>query len=144
MSETSYTQNTAVSNLQSDLYRAEYVADDSLSSTLLLMTKLQRPLLVEGDAGVGKTEIARALSRTFDCPLIRLQCYEGLDVNSAVYEWNYQHQLLSIKIQDGKHQSLSDRQIFSEEFLLKRPLLEAISQPLSPVLRIDEGDRADE
>jgi MoxR-like ATPase len=144
MSETTYTQNSAVSDLQADLYRAEYVADQSLSSTLLLMTKLQRPLLVEGDAGVGKTEIARALSRTFDCPLIRLQCYEGLDVNSAVYEWNYQHQLLSIKIQEAQNLATSDKHIFSEEFLLKRPLLEAISLPQSPVLLIDEIDRADE
>ena len=144
MSEISYTQNSAVSKLQSDLYDAEYVADQSLSSTLLLMTKLQRPLLVEGDAGVGKTEIARALSRTFDCPLIRLQCYEGLDVNSAVYEWNYQHQLLSIKIQEGQNLPASDKHIFSEEFLLKRPLLEAISLPLPPVLLIDEIDRSDE
>jgi MoxR-like ATPase len=108
------------------------------------MTKLQRPLLVEGDAGVGKTEIAKALSKTFDCPLIRLQCYEGLDVNSAVYEWNYQHQLLSIKIQESKNLSANDQHIFSEEFLLKRPLLEAISLPQSPVLLIDEIDRADE
>ena len=108
------------------------------------MTKLQRPLLVEGDAGVGKTEIARALSRTFQCPLIRLQCYEGLDVNSAVYEWNYQHQLLSIKMQEGQNLSTLDSQIFSQEFLLKRPLLEAISLPQSPVLLIDEIDRADE
>jgi MoxR-like ATPase len=144
MSETSYTQNSAVDDLQKNLYRAEYVADQSLSSTLLLMTKLQRPLLVEGDAGVGKTEVAKALSKTFDCPLIRLQCYEGLDVNSAVYEWNYQHQLLSIKIGEGKKLSASDKHIFSEEFLLKRPLLEAISQPRSPVLLIDEIDRADE
>jgi MoxR-like ATPase len=144
MSETPYTQNAAVSNLQSDLLRAEYVADQSLSSTLLLMTKLKRPLLVEGDAGVGKTEIAKALSKTFDCPLIRLQCYEGLDVNSAVYEWNYQHQLLSIKIQESKNLSANEQHIFSEEFLLKRPLLEAISLPQSPVLLIDEIDRADE
>jgi MoxR-like ATPase len=144
MSETSYTQNSAVDDLQKDLYHAEYVADQSLSSTLLLMTKLQRPLLVEGDAGVGKTEVAKALSKTFDCPLIRLQCYEGLDVNSAVYEWNYQHQLLSIKIQEGNNLSASDKHIFSEEFLLKRPLLEAISQSQSPVLLIDEIDRADE
>ena len=144
MSETSYIQNDAVNNLQEDLFRAEYVADQGLSSTLLLMTRLQRPLLVEGDAGVGKTEIARALSRTFDCPLIRLQCYEGLDVNSAVYEWNYQHQLLSIKIQEGKNSSTSEKDIFSEDFLLKRPLLEAISLPQSPVLLIDEIDRADE
>ncbi len=144
MSETSYIQNDAVNNLQEDLFRADYVADQGLSSTLLLMTRLQRPLLVEGDAGVGKTEIARALSRTFNCPLIRLQCYEGLDVNSAVYEWNYQHQLLSIKIQEGKNSSTSEKDIFSEEFLLKRPLLEAISLPQSPVLLIDEIDRADE
>ncbi len=144
MSETPYTQNAAVSNLQSDLLRAEYVADQSLSSTLLLMTKLKRPLLVEGDAGVGKTEIAKALSKTFDCPLIRLQCYEGLDVNSAVYEWNYQHQLLSIKIQESKNLSANEQHIFSEEYLLKRPLLEAISLPQSPVLLIDEIDRADE
>ncbi|MEE8234484.1 MAG: MoxR family ATPase, partial [Gammaproteobacteria bacterium] len=144
MSETSHTPDEAVSNLQDDLLRAEYVADQSLSSTLLLMTRLQRPLLVEGDAGVGKTEIARALSRTFNCPLIRLQCYEGLDVNSAVYEWNYQHQLLSIKIQEGKNLSTSDKHIFSQDFLLKRPLLEAISLPQSPVLLIDEIDRADE
>jgi len=144
MSETTHTRNSAVSKLQSELFDAEYVADPGLSATLLLMTKLQRPLLVEGDAGVGKTEIARALSRTFDCPLIRLQCYEGLDVNSAVYEWNYQHQLLSIKIQEGQKLSVSDKHIFSEEFLLKRPLLEAISLPQSPVLLIDEIDRADE
>ena len=144
MSEIPYNQNSAVSKLQAELFGAEYVADQGLSSTLLLMTKLQRPLLVEGDAGVGKTEIARALSRTFECPLIRLQCYEGLDVNSAVYEWNYQHQLLSIKIQEGNKLSASDEQIFSEEFLLKRPLLEAISLPQSPVLLIDEIDRADE
>ncbi len=144
MSETSHTQDDAVSNLQDDLLGAEYVADQSLSSTLLLMTRLQRPLLVEGDAGVGKTEIARALSRIFDCPLIRLQCYEGLDVNSAVYEWNYQHQLLSIKIQEGKNLPTSDKHIFSQDFLLKRPLLEAISLPQSPVLLIDEIDRADE
>jgi MoxR-like ATPase len=144
MSETSHTPDGAVSNLQDDLLRAEYVADQSLSSTLLLMTRLKRPLLVEGDAGVGKTEIARALSRTFDCPLIRLQCYEGLDVNSAVYEWNYQHQLLSIKVQESQNLSTTDKDIFSPEFLLKRPLLEAISLPQSPVLLIDEIDRADE
>jgi MoxR-like ATPase len=144
MSETPYTQNGEVGDLQTDLLRAEYVADKSLSSTLLLMTKLQRPLLIEGDAGVGKTEIAKALSRTFDCPLIRLQCYEGLDVNSAVYEWNYQHQLLSIKMQESKDHSASEQHIFSEEFLLKRPLLESISLPHSPVLLIDEIDRADE
>ena len=144
MSETPYTQSDLVDKMQSDLFRADYVADPSLASTLLLTTKLQRPLLVEGDAGVGKTEIAKALSRIFDCRLIRLQCYEGLDVNSSVYEWNYQHQLLSIKMQEANKDSVSDQHIFSQEFLLKRPLLEAISLPQSPVLLIDEIDRADE
>lgn len=146
MLQTSPLHNGVVSNFQGDLISADYVADKSLASTLLLMTKLQRPLLVEGDAGVGKTEIAKALSKTFNCPLIRLQCYEGLDVNSAVYEWNYQYQLLSIKIQEGTNLSAADkkRQIFSHEYLLKRPLLEAISLPQSPVLLIDEIDRADE
>ncbi|MEE9160146.1 MAG: AAA family ATPase, partial [Gammaproteobacteria bacterium] len=86
---------------QQKLGDANYIADKDLASTLLLMTQLHRPLLVEGDAGVGKTEIAKALSQVFNCPLIRLQCYEGLDVNSAVYEWNYQHQLLTIKLQES-------------------------------------------
>ena len=137
-------EDGAVGELQRKLRDAEYVADSGLAATLLLMTRLERPLLVEGDAGVGKTEIARALSAAFGCRLIRLQCYEGLDVNSAVYEWNYQHQLLSIKIQEGKQSSQLEEHIFSDAFLLRRPLLEAISQPASPVLLIDEIDRADE
>jgi len=111
-----------------------------------LFTELQRPLLLEGDAGVGKTEIACVLAKVFDCPLIRLQCYEGLDVNAAVYEWNYQHQLLAIKLlEQGKvNPENAEHQIFSEKYLLQRPLLQAISQPVSPVLLIDEIDRADE
>ena len=87
-----------VTALQARLTEAGYIAERSLSASLLLFTEMQRPLLLEGDAGVGKTEIAHVIARIFDCPLIRLQCYEGLDVNSAVYEWNYQHQLLSIKL----------------------------------------------
>ena len=132
--------------IQQRLDRAGYVADRSLATTLLLLTHLQRPLLVEGDAGVGKTEIAKALARVFDCPLIRLQCYEGLDASSSVYEWNYQHQLLSIKIQeaDGSPADERERHIFSEKYLLKRPLLQAITLPEPPVLLIDEIDRADE
>jgi MoxR-like ATPase len=128
------------------LQSAGYVAEPSLAATLLLFTQLQRPLLVEGEAGVGKTEIAKALSSVFDCPLIRLQCYEGLDANAAVYEWNYQHQLLAIKIQEdeGRSATEKERHIFSAEFLLKRPLLQAITQPKSPVLLVDEIDRADE
>jgi len=135
-----------VAELQGRLADAGYIAERSLSATLLLFTDLQRPLLLEGDAGVGKTEIARVLAQVFDCPLIRLQCYEGLDVNAAVYEWNYQHQLLAIKLlEQGKiNPSDAEQQIFSDKYLLQRPLLQAITQPKSPVLLIDEVDRADE
>ena len=144
MSESPYIQDGSVGDLQRELASAGYVADPSLAATLLLTDRLQRPLLVEGDAGVGKTEIAQALARVFDCKLIRLQCYEGLDLNSAVYEWNYQRQLLSIKTHEGKSSEALDDHLFSEAFLLRRPLLEAISQSQSPVLLIDEIDRADE
>ena len=135
-----------VTSLQARLAEAGYIAERSLSASLLLFTEMQRPLLLEGDAGVGKTEIAHVVARVFDCPLIRLQCYEGLDVNSAVYEWNYQHQLLSIKLleQDRVSAESAEQAIFSKRFLLERPLLAAITQPQSPVLLIDEIDRADE
>jgi MoxR-like ATPase len=135
-----------VTTLQARLAEAGYIAERSLSASLLLFTEMQRPLLLEGDAGVGKTEIAHVVARVFDCPLIRLQCYEGLDVNSAVYEWNYQHQLLSIKLleQDRVSAEHAEQAIFSKRFLLERPLLAAITQPQSPVLLIDEIDRADE
>jgi MoxR-like ATPase len=135
-----------VAELQERLAEAGYIAERGLSATLLLFTELQRPLLLEGDAGVGKTEIARVLAQVFDCRLIRLQCYEGLDVNSAVYEWNYQHQLLAIKLlEQGKiSPDSAEQQIFSEKYLLERPLLQAITQPQPPVLLIDEIDRADE
>lgn len=135
-----------VAELQGRLAGAGYIAERSLSATLLLFTDLQRPLLLEGDAGVGKTEIARVLAQVFDCPLIRLQCYEGLDVNAAVYEWNYQHQLLAIKLLEQGKISPNDaeQQIFSRKYLLQRPLLQAITQSRPPVLLIDEIDRADE
>ena len=128
------------------LEQAGYIADRDLAIALMLLSRLQRPLLVEGDAGVGKTEIAKALSKVFDCPLIRLQCYEGLDANSSVYEWNYQHQLLSIKIREteGNPAGEQERHIFSEKYLLKRPLLQAITMSEPPVLLVDEIDRADE
>jgi len=133
-------------NLQKRLEEAGYVAEPSLAQTLLLFNHLRRPLLLEGEAGVGKTEIAKALARAFGARLIRLQCYEGLDASTAVYEWNYQRQLLAIKIQEAEGQSTAEKEahIFSEPFLLKRPLLEAITQPEPPVLLVDEIDRADE
>lgn len=126
--------------------QAGYITEKSLAVSLMLMAQLNRPLLVEGDAGVGKTEIAKALARAYDCELIRLQCYEGLDVNAAVYEWNYQRQLLAIKMQETEAISVADkeRHVFGENYLLRRPLLQAISRPSSPVLLIDEVDRADE
>jgi MoxR-like ATPase len=123
-----------------------YVVDDELATILFLMLKLQKPLLLEGNPGVGKTEVANVLAQYLNTDLIRLQCYEGLDVNSAVYEWNYQKQLLSIKIQENIERSENEKEahIFGEDFLLKRPLLKAISANKSPVLLIDEIDRADE
>jgi MoxR-like ATPase len=121
-----------------------YIPDRSLSTALWLMDSLQRPLLLEGEAGVGKTEVARALSLAHDTKLIRLQCYEGLDQSAALYEWNYQRQLLAIKTREGDDTDAVEEQIFSEKYLLERPLLAAIRQPVAPVLLIDEVDRADE
>jgi MoxR-like ATPase len=135
-----------VSAFQQQMMQAGYIAERSLAATLVLLSELQRPLLLEGDAGVGKTEIGRVLAKVHDCSLIRLQCYEGLDVNTAVYEWNYQHQLLAIKLleQSSVSPESAEHQIFSEAYLLKRPLLQAITQDRPPVLLIDEIDRADE
>lgn len=123
-----------------------YVADPQLAMAVLMMQRLQRPLLLEGDAGVGKTEVGKGLARILDTRLIRLQCYEGLDANAAIYEWNYQRQLLAIKIWEQEEISASEKEehIFQKDFLLRRPLLEAISQDIAPVLLIDEIDRADE
>ena len=131
--------------LQSRLADVGYVAEPALAAALLLMIDLGRPLLVEGDAGVGKTEVAKALAAVRGARLIRLQCYEGLDVHAAMYEWNYQRQLLSIKLleHDERPAAAKEQDIFSERFLLKRPLLEAISCDVQPVLLIDEIDRAD-
>ncbi|MGA3224423.1 MAG: MoxR family ATPase [Acidobacteriaceae bacterium] len=127
--------------------RLGYIADRSLATSIYLITKLRKPLLIEGHAGLGKTEVAKVLASMLQTQLIRLQCYEGLDTSSAVYEWNYQKQLLAIKIQEGTGQTVEERErhIFSREFLLQRPLLQSIlDQQASPVLLIDEIDRADE
>jgi MoxR-like ATPase len=123
-----------------------YVADSQLAMALWLMESLQRPLLLEGAAGVGKTEVAKALAQLHDTRLIRLQCYEGLDANAAIYEWNYQRQLLAIKAREGRGETADavEQHIFSEEFLLERPLLAAIREEKPAVLLIDEIDRADE
>jgi len=123
-----------------------YVADSQLAMALWLMANLERPLLLEGAAGVGKTEVAKALAQIHGTRLIRLQCYEGLDANAAIYEWNYQRQLLAIKAREGRGESAEavEKHIFSEEFLLERPLLAAIREETPAVLLIDEIDRADE
>lgn len=131
----------SVTDIQQGLARAGYVADDRLAMALHLAQVLGRPLLLEGPAGVGKTEVAKALSAMRDARLIRLQCYEGLDASHAIYEWNYQRQLLAIRAAEG---SATEDQLFADKYLLKRPLLEAISQDTPPVLLIDEIDRADE
>jgi MoxR-like ATPase len=127
--------------------RLGYIADRSLATALYLVTKLRKPILVEGHAGLGKTEVAKVLAAFLGARLIRLQCYEGLDVSSAVYEWNYQKQLLAIKIEEGSDKTVEEKEkhIFSPEFLLERPLLQSILvEDASPVLLIDEIDRADE
>lgn len=135
-----------VADLQQQLEATGYIAEPSLAAALLLMLDLGCPLLLEGDAGVGKTEIAKALATLRDTRLIRLQCYEGLDVHAAMYEWNYQRQLLAIKLleHDERPAAVKEQDIFSDRYLLKRPLLEAISCAEPPVLLIDEVDRADE
>jgi MoxR-like ATPase len=135
-----------LADIKERLAEAGYIADDTLVMALVLALELKRPLLIEGEAGVGKTETAKALTAVLGTRLIRLQCYEGLDANAAIYEWNYQRQLLAIKARENEPISADaiEQHIFSEAYLLRRPLLEAISQETSPVLLIDEIDRADE
>lgn len=130
-------------DLKSDLSNSGYVATDPLAMALHISLSLGRPLLLEGPAGVGKTQVAKTLSEIKNTKLIRLQCYEGLDASSAIYEWNYQRQLLAISASKDKSQPKED-EIFSDKYLLRRPLLDAISQQQPPVLLIDEVDRADE
>lgn len=130
-----------------DLLAAQgYITEKPIVLSMFLSMRLGKPLLIEGPAGVGKTEIAKVMAKALDTDLIRLQCYEGLDANHALYEWNYQQQLLYLKMEEGLEMDLAEREknIFSEKFLLKRPLLQAITHHKAPVLLIDEIDRADE
>jgi MoxR-like ATPase len=139
----------SVDDLQELLGRERYIADRGLATAIYLGLKLRRPLLLEGEAGVGKTEVAKTLASAFDTRLIRLQCYEGLDVNHAVYEWNYARQLLEIRLMETAgtvDRAHAARELFTEAFLIKRPLLQALTTggARPPVLLIDELDRADE
>ena len=132
--------------LQAALAEQNYIASEELVVAIQLALSLERPLLLEGSAGVGKTELARALSQAQSTKLIRLQCYEGLDSAQSIYEWNYQRQLISIRAaaDDGVSREQIEKHVFSKDFLLERPLLMSITQDKSPVLLIDEIDRADE
>jgi len=138
---------SAPSQIENMLASQGYISERSISMSVFLSMQLQKPLLVEGPAGVGKTEIAKVMALALDTNLIRLQCYEGLDAAHAIYEWNYQRQLLHIKLEEKSPKTVSEKEkdIFSDAFLLKRPLLQAITQEKHPpVLLIDEIDRADE
>ena len=139
----------SIEALEEALAAEQYIADRALAVTVFLALQLRRPLFLEGEAGVGKTEIAKVLARVLDTELIRLQCYEGLDVSHAVYEWNYPRQLLEIRMleaADALDRTSAPRELFTEPFLIKRPLLRALEAggPRPPVLLIDEIDRADE
>ena len=140
---------TSIDDVQTLLRKQNYVADRTLAVPIFLALTLERPLFLEGEAGVGKTEIARALAAGLDTELIRLQCYEGLDINHAVYEWNHARQLLEIRLMESGgdlDRKTASASLFSDEFLFKRPLLQAIdgNREKAPVLLIDELDRADE
>ena len=137
-----------IEDLQEQLRTKNYIADRQLATTMFLSTEMRKPIFLEGEAGVGKTDVANVLADITGSQLIRLQCYEGLDANTALYEWNYAKQLLRIKMEEatgGSRQALEET-IFSPEFLVSRPLLQAIqdSNDQSPVLLIDEVDRSDE
>lgn len=136
-----------VRNVQDLMQSRRYVVDRAIATTVFLAIQLKKPVLIEGEAGVGKTEIAKVLATALETELIRLQCYEGLDVSTALYEWNYPKQMLRIKMEEQEAHSIEEKEsiIFSESFLLSRPLLRAITaRARSPVLLIDEVDRADE
>ena len=136
----------SVDKLGQMLGEVDYLADEGLATSAYLALRLPQPLLLEGEAGVGKTELAKALAAVMDTPLIRLQCYEGIDASEALYEWNYPRQLLSIRIADAKGEDLDEKGLFGPEYLIRRPLLEALEHkgPRPAVLLIDELDRADD
>ncbi len=139
-------KNEELSQIKKMLQGQGYIDDGAIAMSLFLAMKLEKPLLVEGPAGVGKTEIAKVMAKSMNTELIRLQCYEGLDSTHALYEWNYQHQLLYLKMQEHKGEDIKalEETIFSDKFLLKRPVLNAITHKEKTVLLIDEIDRADE
>jgi len=138
----------SIDAIQRDFLARDYVTDRALATAVFLVLELDRPLLVEGEAGVGKTELAKVLAASLGTRLIRLQCYEGLDVNTAVYEWNYPRQMLGIRLLEahGQADRATAQSIFSEEYLIRRPLLQALesNEGVAPLLLIDEIDRADE
>ncbi len=138
----------SIEAIQDEFRGRDYIADRSLATAVFLALELGRPLLLEGEAGVGKTELAKVLAASLGAPLIRLQCYEGLDVNTAVYEWNYPRQMLEIRLLEarGEADRATAHDIFGADFLIRRPLLQALEAPdgIAPVLLIDEIDRADE
>jgi MoxR-like ATPase len=136
----------SVDKLGQMLGDVDYLADEGLATSAYLALRLPQPLLLEGEAGVGKTELAKALAAVMNTPLIRLQCYEGIDASEALYEWNYPRQLLSIRIADAKGEDLDEKGLFGPEYLIRRPLLEALEHkgPRPAVLLIDELDRADD
>ncbi len=136
----------SIDELQEALRAQLYIADRGLATALYLSLQLKRPIFLEGEAGVGKTEVAKVVSRLLDTTLIRLQCYEGLDINQAVYEWNYTRQMLHIRLMEANDKQASEAELFGRDFLLQRPLLQAVEYvgPDPPVLLIDEIDRSDE
>jgi len=136
-------QFKSIDELQDKLTANKYIADRSLATAIFLAHKLQRPLLLEGEAGVGKTEVGKVLAAIHDTELIRLQCYEGLDVHHAVYEWNYTRQMLNIRLHENQDSEITEEDLFSEAFLIERPLLKALRSEHQAVLLIDEIDRSD-
>ena len=137
---------TSIDSLQSAMREKHYIAERGLATSLYLALKLNRPLFLEGEAGVGKTEVAKVIASLLDTDLIRLQCYEGLDVHHAVYEWNYTRQMMHIRLLEARGDRASEAELFGPEFLLRRPLLQAIepSREKPAVLLIDELDRSDD